>query len=74
MKLKPMAKMPKEIKYLLIFVLSYLFIRMIESTFVPYIPGFITGEFSYFIKWFPILIPIFYGLYKVPSKEELKQK
>jgi len=70
MKLKSMAKIPKEVKYFLVFVFAYLFLRLTETSFIrmiPFIPSFITGEITYFIKWFPVLIPIFYGLYKTNS-------
>ena len=55
-----------------VFVLFYIFARMIEYWIIPIIPGFFTGEIKSLFKWSPIIIPVIFGLHKKANETDDK--
>ena len=52
----------REIIAILVFIVIYIFIRLIEKYVIPIIPGFISKEISSLFRWGPILVPIVFGI------------
>ena len=51
-----------EIIALLVFAGIYIFLRLVETYILPFIPSFFTTEISSLFRWGPILIPIIFGI------------
>jgi hypothetical protein len=51
-----------EIIALFIFFGLYMFLRIIETYIIPYIPSFFKKEISALFRWGPILVPIIFGV------------
>ena len=57
---------------ILVFFGMYFILRLLETYIIPIIPTFITKEIFNLVKWYPILIPIIYGITYLSKKDKKK--
>jgi hypothetical protein len=63
-----------EIVALLVFAGIYIFLRLVETYILPFIPSFFTSEISALFRWGPILVPIIFGITYFSKKNNKKYK
>jgi hypothetical protein len=63
-----------EIIALLVFAGIYIFLRLVETYILPFIPSFFTTEIGALFRWGPILVPIIFGITYFSKKNKTYKK